>query len=79
MAIIASTTYLGLLETSLFDRQNSLAGTGGRVDFESLLVGSKRLYAGADSNWNWQIQENGYDKKVDNVSLCYELAESNSN
>ncbi|KAE9963878.1 hypothetical protein BLS_008841 [Venturia inaequalis] len=26
----------------------------------------KRLYAGADSNWNWQIQENGHDKKVDN-------------
>ncbi|TID19504.1 hydroxymethylglutaryl-CoA reductase (NADPH) [Venturia nashicola] len=66
VAIIASTTYLGLLESSLFERQTSLAGTGGRVDFDSLLAGSKRLYAGADSNWNWQIQENGHDKKVDN-------------
>lgn len=70
VAIIASTTYLGLLESSLFERQTSLAGSGGRVDFDSLLAGSKRLYAGADSNWNWQIQENGHDKKVDNVSFC---------
>lgn len=70
VAIIASTTYLGLLESSLFDRQTSLAGAGGSVDFDSLLVGSKRLYAGAESNWNWQIQENGHDKKVDNVSSC---------
>jgi hydroxymethylglutaryl-CoA reductase (NADPH) len=68
VAIIASTTYLGLLDSSLFDRHGSLAGTGGRVDFESLLIGSKRLYAGQESNWSWQIEENGYDKKVDNVS-----------
>ncbi|QDS70289.1 hypothetical protein FKW77_007983 [Venturia effusa] len=66
VAILASTTYLGLLESSLFDRQTSLAGTGGKVDFDSLLVGSKRLYVGADSNWNWQIQENGHGRKVDN-------------
>jgi hydroxymethylglutaryl-CoA reductase (NADPH) len=40
------------------------------VDFESLLAGSKRLYADAETDWRWSIQENGLGSQVDdNIAL----------
>lgn len=67
VAILASTTYLGLLESSLFDGQTSVSQAGGNVDFDSLVAGSKRLYTNAESNWRWTIEENGFDRKIDDV------------
>ena len=66
-AILASTTYLGLLESSLFERHTALLGASGNVDFDSLLVGSKTLYTNADNGWSWSLAENGSEKLVDDV------------
>jgi hydroxymethylglutaryl-CoA reductase (NADPH) len=67
VAVLASTTYLGLLESSLFDRQTALSNAAGRADFDSLLVGSKRLYTSPEVGWKWLVEDNGYDKVVDDV------------
>jgi hydroxymethylglutaryl-CoA reductase (NADPH) len=67
VAVLASTTYLGLLESSLFERHTAALGAGGNVDFDSLLVGSKTLYTGADNGWSWSLAENGSEKQADDV------------
>jgi hydroxymethylglutaryl-CoA reductase (NADPH) len=67
VAVLASTTYLGLLESSLFERHTSVLNAGGNVDFDSLIVGSKTLYTNADSGWSWSLAENGSDKQIDDV------------
>jgi hydroxymethylglutaryl-CoA reductase (NADPH) len=67
VAVLASTTYLGLLESSLLDR-SALGSLAGAADFEGLLVGSKRLYTGPDNGWKWHVEDNGHDKVVDDVS-----------
>jgi hydroxymethylglutaryl-CoA reductase (NADPH) len=64
VAILASTTYLGLLESSLFDRGGSPIG---RVDFNSLLAGNKRLFAGPESQWKWSVDDSWSEAAVDNV------------
>jgi hydroxymethylglutaryl-CoA reductase (NADPH) len=70
VAILASTTYLGLLESSLFER----GGTSiGRVDFNSLLAGSKTLFAGAESQWKWSVNDSWQESAVGNVSSASPL------
>lgn len=65
VAILASTTYLGLLESSLFDRQTG--SSVGHVDFNSLLAGSKNLYTGLETGWKWHVEENGKHHDYDEV------------
>lgn len=50
IAVLASTSYVGLIQDSLFDGTTSV----GKADFSSLVDGSRVLRAGADTNWNWQ-------------------------
>jgi hydroxymethylglutaryl-CoA reductase (NADPH) len=50
VALLASSTYLGLLEDSLFDATRSVR----KADWSSLTDGSRRLRAGPDSGWKWQ-------------------------
>lgn len=67
VALLASTTYVGLLESSLFDR-SIYAGSGlGKADFNSLLVGSKQLRAGPETAWKWQTEENSSVNTADAV------------
>lgn len=68
VAIMASTTYLGLLESSLFDRQLSVSHAPGRVDFDTLLQGSKNLFVGEESAWKWISADADSDREVDEVS-----------
>jgi len=67
VAILASTTYLGLLDSSLFDRQTSTSHAVGLVDFDALLQGSKNLFAGQESGWKWIPEPNGIERKADDV------------
>lgn len=67
VAVLASTTYLGLLESSLFERHTAVLGAGGNVDFDSLFVGSKTLYTNAENGWSWSLAGNGSDKQIDDV------------
>ncbi|KAF1982590.1 3-hydroxy-3-methylglutaryl-coenzyme A reductase [Aulographum hederae CBS 113979] len=57
VALIASTTYIGLLEGSLFDTGASTAIGIGRADYSTLENGSKRLRVGEETGWRWQIED----------------------
>ncbi|CCC07826.1 unnamed protein product [Sordaria macrospora k-hell] len=50
VALLASSSYIGLLQNSLFDVTRSVR----KADWESLQAGSRMLRAGADTEWNWQ-------------------------
>lgn len=54
VAILASTTYIGLLETALFEPPTTAASIAGQVDFNSLWTGSRTLYASKETDWKWQ-------------------------
>ncbi|KAK0730903.1 hydroxymethylglutaryl-coenzyme A reductase-domain-containing protein [Lasiosphaeris hirsuta] len=49
VALLASSTYIGLLEDSLFDATRSVR----KAEWSSLVEGSRRLRAGPDTAWNW--------------------------
>lgn len=50
VALLASSTYIGLLEESLFDVTLSVR----KAEWSSLVEGSRRLRAAPDTAWNWQ-------------------------
>lgn len=50
VALLASSSYLGLLEESLFDATSTIR----TADWASLAEGSRSLRAGRDSSWKWQ-------------------------
>lgn len=56
-AILASTTYISLLETGFF--QPAAVGGVGKVDFGALSAGSRRLQLGEQTGWKWQVEESG--------------------
>lgn len=56
-AVLASTTYISLLETGFF--QPAAANAHGKVDFSALSAGSRRLQIGEQTAWKWQVEENG--------------------
>jgi hydroxymethylglutaryl-CoA reductase (NADPH) len=55
IALLASTSYLGLLDASLFERVG--AGEPGKADFTSLVSGSKSLRVGQETGWKWQNED----------------------
>ncbi|KAL2063535.1 hypothetical protein VTL71DRAFT_5340 [Oculimacula yallundae] len=66
VAVLASTTYIGLLEGSLFE-----SSTPGKADWASLSEGSKQLRLGAETGWKWQTSEaeSPVSKDVDHLAL----------
>jgi hypothetical protein len=65
-AILASTTYLTLIESPLFNRGDLAFDSLGKIDFNYMLKGSKQLYAGPQSDWKWSVE--APDIKTDDVS-----------
>ena len=55
VAFLASTTYIGLLESSLFDSVKS--NIGGKADWDSLIEGSRQLRVGLETGWKWQASD----------------------
>ncbi|TVY51425.1 3-hydroxy-3-methylglutaryl-coenzyme A reductase [Lachnellula cervina] len=55
VAFLASTTYIGLLESSLFDVVKATAG--GKADWTSLNAGSRQLRVGEETGWKWQATD----------------------
>ncbi|RDL42525.1 3-hydroxy-3-methylglutaryl coenzyme A reductase [Venustampulla echinocandica] len=53
VAIFASTTYIGLLESSLFNVVTS-STVEGKADWPSLLEGSRQLRVSSETDWKWQ-------------------------
>ncbi|CAK7262712.1 3-hydroxy-3-methylglutaryl-coenzyme A (HMG-CoA) reductase isozyme [Sporothrix epigloea] len=50
VAVLASSTYMGLLEESIFDGSRSVR----RADWSSLCEGSRSLRVGPETSWKWQ-------------------------
>lgn len=69
VAVLASTTYIGLLESSLFDSVTS--STVGKADWASLLEGSRQLRVGSETGWKWQPSdtENKILQDADHIAL----------
>ena len=67
IALLASTTYVGLLEGSLFDTFRSPRDVAGQVDVDTLLLGSRSLRLGENTAWKWQAEGAGMpeDHEVD--------------
>ncbi|KAF7559760.1 hypothetical protein G7046_g4397 [Stylonectria norvegica] len=56
VAVLASTSYVGLLHESFFDI-NAGGTTVGKADWSTLAEGSRGLRAGPDTAWKWQNLE----------------------
>lgn len=54
VALLASTSYIGLLEGSLFESGSSTANASRGVDLASLLDGGRQLKVGQETGWKWQ-------------------------
>jgi hydroxymethylglutaryl-CoA reductase (NADPH) len=66
IALLASTSYVGLLQESLFDSGVKSLQHNGRVDVDALLKGSRTLELSKSTAWKWQFSE---DSTVPESSL----------
>ncbi|KAA8647360.1 hypothetical protein EYZ11_013094 [Aspergillus tanneri] len=57
VALLASTTYVGLIEGSIFDTIRNPRNVVGQVDVETLLQGSRNLRLGESTSWKWQVDD----------------------
>jgi hydroxymethylglutaryl-CoA reductase (NADPH) len=57
IALLASTTYVGLLEGSLLDTSKDPQSVAGQVDADALLQGSRNLRLGESTAWKWQAED----------------------
>lgn len=63
IALLASTTYVGLLEGSLLDTKNP-RNVAGQVDIDALLQGSRSLRLGESTSWKWQAEDTWVNSEV---------------
>jgi hydroxymethylglutaryl-CoA reductase (NADPH) len=73
-AILASTTYLTLIESTLFNRGDVVFDSLGKIDFNYMLKGSKQLYAGPQTDWKWTVEAS--DVKADEVRALFDFHRS---
>ena len=57
IALFASTSYVGLLQESLFDTRLSPTQENGKLDIDSLLKGSRTLELSRGTDWKWQLSD----------------------
>ncbi|KAK2756944.1 3-hydroxy-3-methylglutaryl-coenzyme A (HMG-CoA) reductase isozyme [Arachnomyces sp. PD_36] len=57
IALLASTTYVGLLEGSLFDSSRDTRDGPRQLDVPSLLEGGRNLRLGEQTSWRWQVDD----------------------
>lgn len=56
IALLASTSYVGLLQQSLFETTQTNYGPG-HVDVEALLEGGRTLQLSGQTGWKWHLDE----------------------
>ncbi|KAK6612285.1 hydroxymethylglutaryl-coenzyme A reductase [Botrytis cinerea] len=68
VAVLASTTYMGLLESSLFD---SVKASGAdKATWSSLVAGNRQLQIGSETAWKWQASDvETVPSNVDHLAL----------
>ncbi|KAI4178828.1 MAG: hypothetical protein L6R41_008187 [Letrouitia leprolyta] len=59
VALLASTSYIGVLEGSLLEPNPSAGNTSGVTDLSSLLEGGRQLRVSEQSGWRWQVEQEG--------------------
>lgn len=59
VGLLASTTYIGLLEGSLFGQVGEAGAVSSRTDWDALIEGSKTLCVGESTGWKWRSEEEG--------------------
>ncbi|KAL8953962.1 MAG: hypothetical protein Q9222_000249 [Ikaeria aurantiellina] len=59
VALLASTSYVGMLEGSLLDPSPSASNASYTADLSSLIEGARQLTVGEDTGWKWQIEHRG--------------------
>lgn len=62
VALMASTSYVGFLQSTMFDAPPAVTLTNGQIDMDALLAGSKTLYLGEETGWRWQNGESKLDQ-----------------
>lgn len=60
VALLASTSYIGLLEGSLLDHSIVASNDVGNPDTNSLVENGRRLKLGKESAWKWQIVNDAF-------------------
>ncbi|KAK7609029.1 3-hydroxy-3-methylglutaryl-coenzyme A reductase [Phyllosticta paracitricarpa] len=73
-ALLGSTTYLSVIESSLFNGPSSVTTTLGKADFNTLLAGSKVLRTSPATEWKWQADDDHHnatttEEDTDHVAL----------
>jgi hydroxymethylglutaryl-CoA reductase (NADPH) len=71
IALLASTTYVGLLEGSLLDTVRDPRSVAGQVDTDALLQGSRNLRLGESTSWKWQAEDAWTDSEVSGHHLLF--------
>ncbi|KAI9784355.1 MAG: 3-hydroxy-3-methylglutaryl-coenzyme A (HMG-CoA) reductase isozyme [Peltula sp. TS41687] len=59
VGLLASTTYIGLLEGSLLGQVGEVGNVSSRTDWDALIKGSKTLCVGESTGWKWRSEEEG--------------------
>lgn len=57
VALLASTTYVGLLDGSLFDSAKGGKNRPDHLDVSNLLQGGRNLRLGESTGWRWQVDD----------------------
>ncbi|KAL8803150.1 MAG: hypothetical protein Q9200_006327 [Gallowayella weberi] len=60
VAILASTSYVGVLEGSLVDPTSTTNGSPA-TDLSSMVEGARQLKVGESTGWKWQVEQGGTD------------------
>ncbi len=66
IALLASTSYVGLLQESLFDTAGQTRN--GKVDVASLLEGGRTLELSSRTSWKWHVEDDHSFGRHDKVS-----------
>lgn len=62
IALLASTSYIGLLEGSLFDHASLAENAATITDLGSLMEGGQTLRLGEETGWQWKPQSNALNE-----------------
>ena len=66
--LLASTSYVGLLETSLFDVASSNSASR-PINLSTLVDGARQLKLGRETAWKWHADSRGVEE-IDSVRVC---------
>ena len=76
--LLASTSYLGLLEGSLLEPTTFLRDSSRGIDLASLVENGRWLQLGEETGWKWKV-DNHKSNVMGTVKLCFDLKMARTN